>query len=178
MTPVPRPTRVLAPAALVLSLTGAAQAASVGDYPMEPQPVAEGVYAVITPTRELPNPENKGWNSNSAFVITDDGVLVFDTGSSETIGEALRGAIARVTDQPVRWVVVSHGHGDHWLGNAAFAGADVEIITTPEVAERMRTEAQTWIDTFQRMTEGATGDSRIVAPTTVCLLYTSPSPRD
>lgn len=141
-----------------------ANAADVADYPMQARQVADGVYAVITPTRELPNPENKGWNSNSAFVVTDSGVLVFDTGSSEVIGEALGRAVAQVTDRPVRWVVVSHGHGDHWLGNAAFP--DAEIIATPEVAERIRAEGENWIRNFNRMTEGATGASRVVPPTT------------
>lgn len=155
--------RWIAAAALTLAAAWA-QAADVGDYPMEPREVADGVYAVLTPTRELPNPQNKGWNSNSAFVVTGAGVLVFDTGSSQTIGRALRRAIAEVTDQPVRWVVISHAHGDHWLGTAAFPGA--EIIATPEVAARIQSDGEGWVRTFQRMTEGATGDSAIVAPTT------------
>ena len=155
-------------AAVVLWATGLPTlAAEVTDYPMEARQIADGVFAVITPTRELPNPENKGWNSNSAFLVTDEGVLLFDTGSSEVIGEALRQAVARVTDRPVRWVVVSHGHGDHWLGNAAFDGGEVEIIATPEVAERMRTESATWIETFNRMTDGATGESAVVPATTL-----------
>lgn len=134
------------------------------DYPMAPQRVGEGVYAVVTPTRELPNPENKGWNSNSAFVVTGEGVLVFDTGSSEVIGTALRRAIAAVTDQPVKWVVNSHAHGDHWLGNAAFPEA--EIIASPEVTARMQQDGARWVGEFKRMTAGATGEPRLVPATT------------
>ena len=164
--------RVLQLIGVVLSLTLVSSAlhaapAGVNDYPMSPHQVAEGVYAVVTPTRELPNPDNKGWNSNSAFVVTGDGVLVFDTGSSEVIGQALRRTIREVTDQPVRWVVVSHGHGDHWLGNAAFAAPGVEIIASPQVAEHMRTDGERWVGEFDRMTQGATGTSRIVPASTI-----------
>ncbi len=154
--------------ALLMAVSGALRAAAgPADYPLQPRKVAEGVYAVVTPTRELPNPQNKGWNSNSAFVVTGAGVLVFDTGSSEAIGEALRRAIARVTDQPVRWVVTSHAHGDHWLGNAALAGPGVELIASPGVAQRIRSEGGRWVADFRRMTGGATGESRVIAPTTL-----------
>lgn len=58
--------------------------------PMQAKIVRAGVYAVLTPSRELPNQHNRGWNSNSAFVVTDAGVLLFDSGSSEAIGERHR----------------------------------------------------------------------------------------
>jgi glyoxylase-like metal-dependent hydrolase (beta-lactamase superfamily II) len=148
---------------LVLLLAGPATA----EYAMAPVEVAPGVYAVITPTRELPNPENRGWNSNSAFVVTGQGVLVFDTGSSAAIGEALREAISGITDEPVRWVVNSHGHGDHWLGNAAFAHPELEIIASPQVRARIEREGTVWVERFARMTDGATGDSRILVPNTL-----------
>ncbi len=133
-------------------------------YPMQAKPVAPGVYAVITPTRELPNPENRGWNSNSAFVVTQSGVLLFDTGSSTIIGQSLKSTIAAVTDQPVRWIVNSHGHGDHWLGNAAFKSTVEKVFATTQVNNTIRNDGQNWIETFNRMTEGATGKSEILPP--------------
>ncbi len=63
----------------------AATPAKVTDYAMQAQKVSARVYAVVTPARDFPSAANKGWNSNSAFVVTKDGVLVFDTGASETI---------------------------------------------------------------------------------------------
>ncbi|MGB1108919.1 MAG: hypothetical protein ACPG4N_01105 [Gammaproteobacteria bacterium] len=43
---------------------------------MQAKAVAPDVYAVVTPSRQLPNPENRGWNSNSGFLVTDAGVVV------------------------------------------------------------------------------------------------------
>jgi len=139
----------------------------VGEYKMSAKAVAPGVYAILTPARDFPNPENKGWNSNSAFVVTPDGVLLFDSGSSQTIGEALKQTIAKVTDKPVRWIVNSHGHGDHWLGNAAFRQSDPTIFASETVAARIRNEGEDWIARFNRMTNGATGESTVVVPNTL-----------
>lgn len=148
---------------LGVTMAFAASPARVEDYAMKAQKVAPSVYAVVTPARDFPNAANKGWNSNSAFVITRDGVLVFDTGASEIIGKALRQTIAKTTDKPVRWVVNSHGHGDHWLGNNAFAGA--EIISSTHVRSHVTQEGASWVGRVTTMTGGITGDSKVVAPT-------------
>jgi len=150
--------------ALVAGVAWAGGSATMADYAMQAEQVAPGVYAVVTPAKDFPNAENKGWNSNSVFVVTADGVLVFDTGSSETIGRALRQTIAKVTDKPIRWVINSHGHGDHWLGNGAFSGKGVEIISSEVVQARIRKEGPEWVERFRRMTDGATGDSAVVVP--------------
>lgn len=132
---------------------------------MQAKAVGPDVYAVVTPTREFPNQHNRGWNSNSAFVVTDSGVLLFDSGSSEAIGEALRKTVAQVSDRPVRWVINSHAHGDHWLGNAAFDTNVEEIIATTKTTQAIKASGNTWVNLFNQMTKGVTGDSRIVPPT-------------
>ncbi len=148
-----------------VGLAGSPGAAVPGDYAMTPEEVAPGVYAVMTPARDFPSRENLGWNANMAFVVTGDGVLVFDTGSSETMGVALREAIAGVTDEPVRWIVNSHSHGDHWLGNAAFA-AEAQIMAGSPAIARMEAEGEGWVENFREMTEGATGDTALRLPDT------------
>lgn len=142
----------------------AAPLAKVSDYKMKAQKIADNVYAVITPARDFPDEKNKGWNSNSAFVVTPEGVLVFDTGSSAVIGTALRNTIATVTSKPVKWIINSHGHGDHWLGNVSMADKGTEIISTDMVKARAEKEGLEWVDRFKRMTKGITGDTKPVAP--------------
>lgn len=147
---------------------GSSQAATtVDDYPMQAVAIAANVYAVISPAQDFPNAKNKGWNSNAAFVVLERGVVLFDTGSSETIGNALLKTIRRVTDKPVRWVVNSHGHGDHWLGNGAFESVGSEIIASFPAREKIIKEGVDWVDRFKTMSEGATGDSKVVVPETV-----------
>jgi glyoxylase-like metal-dependent hydrolase (beta-lactamase superfamily II) len=59
---------------------------------------------------------DNGWQS--AFLVTDDGVVVFDAPAS--FGKSIPSAIAKVTNQPIRYLVYSHAHKDHIGGSAAF----------------------------------------------------------
>lgn len=123
---------------------------------------AENVFSIVSPSIGLPTPENQGWNSNSHFVVTENGVLLFDTGSSEAIGNKIKKAIQSVTDQPVRWVINSHSHADHWLGNAAFA--DAEIIATAEAMATMQKYGQDDVAFYHKVTNGTIGTTHLVYP--------------
>jgi cyclase len=77
--------------------------------------VANGVYAFITPE------ERTGFQSgNSIAIVGDDGVLVFDTGNIPGSTRRQIAEIRRLTDKPVRYVVNSHWHPDHNLGNSIY----------------------------------------------------------
>jgi glyoxylase-like metal-dependent hydrolase (beta-lactamase superfamily II) len=67
-------------------------------------------------------------SSNSAFLATDDGVLVIDTRQHPAHGRDLIERIRKVTDKPIKWVVITHAHGDHYYGNPAFKAIGATII--------------------------------------------------
>ncbi|KGJ98445.1 MBL fold metallo-hydrolase [Thalassotalea sp. ND16A] len=153
---------------LTVGLTGLlsnSTLAANSSFDFSASPIAENVYSIIAPSFGLPTPENKGWNSNSYFIVTEQGVLVFDTGSSELIGKAIRRAIKAVTDKPVRWVVNSHSHADHWLGNAGVTDTGAEIIASGRAMTTIKEDGQGAVQAFSRMTKGATGSTHIVYPT-------------
>lgn len=62
---------------------------------------------------------------NAGIVVGDDAVAVIDTGTTEADARALLGAVASVTDLPVRYVINTHHHGDHSFGNWWFLPAVV-----------------------------------------------------
>src|SRR5262252_9367329 len=90
------------------------------------KPVADGVYAAIS------KPAYKV-NCNAAVIFIDDAVLVVDTHSKPSAARALIEQIKQLTPKPVRYVVNTHFHWDHYQGNEAYPSswpAGVEIISS------------------------------------------------
>ena len=99
-------------------------------YDVEATKVTDRCYYILAADPE-PSPENHAFFNNPGFVVTSEGVVVVDTGSSVQIGEMVLRQIKKVTDKPVISVINTHYHGDHWLGNHAFIAAypKVDIIS-------------------------------------------------
>lgn len=129
--------------------------------------IAENVYSIISPNIGLPTPKNKGWNSNVHFVVTQTGVLLFDSGSSESIGNNIKKAIKTVTDLPVRWVVNSHSHADHWLGNAAFSDTVVEIVANEQAVGTMKKYGEEDVQFYAKVTNGTIGPTQLMYPNVI-----------
>jgi quinoprotein relay system zinc metallohydrolase 2 len=64
-------------------------------------------------------------------------VAVIDTGGSESEGQALRCAIERATTRPVCFVINTHVHPDHWLGNLAFRKPGVFYVGHARLARAL-----------------------------------------
>lgn len=73
------------------------------------------------------SPENQGFMSNAGFVVTDEGVVVFDTLGTPSLAAAMLGEIRKVTRAPIKLVIVSHYHADHYYGLQVFKDAGAEI---------------------------------------------------
>jgi glyoxylase-like metal-dependent hydrolase (beta-lactamase superfamily II) len=75
----------------------------------------------------VPSAANRGHTSNAGFVVTPEGVVVFDALGTPVLGREFLEAIRRITPAPIRRVVVSHYHADHFYGLAPFKDAGAEI---------------------------------------------------
>jgi len=76
--------------------------------------------------------------SNNAWLVTDDGVLVIDTRQHPRRAEELLAAIRKTTDKPIRWVVNTHAHGDHYFGNSVFKREGAILIAHRDTAGMMK----------------------------------------
>ncbi len=77
--------------------------------------------------------------SNNAWLVTDEGVLVVDTRQHPRRAEKLLAAIRKTTDKPIKYVVNTHAHGDHYFGNPVFKREGATIIAHRDTAIMMQT---------------------------------------
>lgn len=105
---------VLAECAFAQSVNGATALAVTQVNP--------GVFAHIGALEDWA-PANGGDVANTGFVVGSRCVAVVDSGGTPDIGRALRAAVERTTPLPVCYVINTHAHPDHVLGNIAFADA-------------------------------------------------------
>lgn len=124
-----------------LLMTGVAQSQTYApiDVGMSVQQVGEHSYYVMGAPGIAT--DNEGFISNAGFVITDDGVVVFDALGTPSLAWALLQKIRELTDKPVVKVVVSHYHADHIYGLQVFKDVGAEIIAPRGVYEYLESEA-------------------------------------
>lgn len=138
--------------------------------PMKDLPVVRispHVYVIQAPDG-FPTPENQGMMANITLVVGQAGVIVVDTGASLQIGEMAIRQLRTVTDKPVVGVINTHYHGDHWLGNHAFAeayGMDLPRYAHPGARAGIEGEhGRYWQASMEAWTGRATAGTIIVPP--------------
>lgn len=132
---------------------------------LAPQRVSDRVWYVQGDSGMV-SLRNEGFNSNAGFVVTDDGVVVFDALGTPALGAALLARIREITKQPVRRVVVSHYHSDHFYGLQAFQEAGAEVWAHRAVRDYLATEAprERLAERRASLAPWVTDEARIVAP--------------
>jgi cyclase len=77
--------------------------------------LADGVYVHT----------GNGFDSNSGIILTDEGVIVVDTGQNPIEARNIMAAVKKLTNMPVKIVIDTEPHGDHTTGHFVFEGAIV-----------------------------------------------------
>ena len=123
---------------------------------MELHKVSDRVYYV----RGVPGiaTDNEGFISNAGFVVTSEGVVVYDALGTPSLAKKLIQNIRTVTTKPIKLVVVGHYHADHIYGLEVFKklGAEIwapvgheEYLESPFAAERLeerRFSLEPWVN--------------------------------
>jgi quinoprotein relay system zinc metallohydrolase 2 len=105
--------------AVTLSCVVSTAWAGVDDGPLPMREIAPGVH-VHAGRQEVTDSVNRGDIANIGFIVGERCVAVIDTGGSIAVGERLRQAVEAATSRPICYVINTHMHPDHVLGNAAF----------------------------------------------------------
>lgn len=149
---------------LVILLAALAQNAwADGPPPLTVEQVAPGVYVHNGPHEEA-TVANAGGIANLGFVIGDAAVAVIDSGGSPMEGQALLAAIRRVTPLPVRYVINTHFHPDHVMGNAAFVGEGAEFIGHKNLPMGLMARRDSYAGAYEAVFGAGSAKDAIVVP--------------
>jgi len=119
------------------ALSGAAFAQDLGP---RVQKLADGVYVHT----------GKGFDSNSGIILTQDGVVVIDTGQNPIESRDIMDTVKKLTSMPVRLVINTEPHGDHTTGHYVFSPPAL-VVAAAGGGESMRGAERAAPDRIQRL---------------------------
>ena len=129
-------------------LISAAVSAAPLVYNLKPTEIAENTWLLQGKLEDF-NKKNGGNIINTAFIVTGDGVVVFETGPSLRYGKEMRAAIEAITDEPIKYVFNMNHHPDHFLGNQAFS--DTDILSLPETGKKIAQIGDVFAENMYRL---------------------------
>jgi len=122
-----------------------------------PTKVIDGVWSAIGATAPGTY-ANSGHNNNLSFVITSEGVLVVNAGENYLLAKALHDEIKKLTDQPVKYVVLENGQGHAMLGSSYWQEQGATVIAHEDAAHEIQENAFAILDSMKkRQKEKAAG---------------------
>jgi len=135
--------------------------------PLSVEQVVPGIYVHHGVHKDI-NVNYGGDIGNIGFIVGSKGVAVIDTGGSPKIGERLRDAIRKVTDLPILYVINTHVHPDHILGNAAFKKDHPAFVGHEKLAAEMALRKDAYLRN-QPNWVGADADGTELIPPTLAI---------
>jgi dienelactone hydrolase/glyoxylase-like metal-dependent hydrolase (beta-lactamase superfamily II) len=128
-----------------------------------PREVVPGVWSAIGAT--APGTlANSGHNNNLSFVITAGGVLVVNAGDNYLLAKALHDEIRKITDQPVKYVVLENGQGHAMLGSNYWQEQGVPVIAHVDAAHEIEEHSFALLEVMQGRAQEKARDTRVVMP--------------
>jgi len=110
--------------------------------------------------------EDKGNSdiANIGFIIGGNCVAVIDTGGSINIGMELKNSVHKITKKPICYVVNTHVHFDHILGNKAFVDENTDFVGHKNLAEAVNQNKDFFLTQFKNNLNPDAKESDIIGP--------------
>ncbi|MBI1422212.1 MAG: MBL fold metallo-hydrolase [Gammaproteobacteria bacterium] len=122
----------------MLLVSSAASAQTAG---LKLQKINKHVYAIVGPYGNR-TAKNFGNNATFGFVVTNDGVVLIDSGGSYLGAAAIDKLIRQVTDSPVKIVINTGGQDHRWLGNGYFKAQGARVLASEAAVVDQRERLQ------------------------------------
>ncbi len=101
--------------------------ASAQDLGPQIRKLEDGVYVYV----------GKNFNSNCGIVLTQEGVVLIDSGHNPTDSRAILAAVKRLTALPVRFLIDTEPHPDHTTGHFVFS-PPAAVVAAEGAGDSMR----------------------------------------
>ena len=142
MLPKSISTRIIIPQLiLVFSILSSSGSYAQAVYKYDVEKVTTDIY-ILKPVMN----EDRWVTSNIIVIVNEKDVFVVDSGLLPAAAREAINEIKKITSNPVRYLVNTHWHGDHWQGNEAFVKAfpEIEIIATEQGLMGMSRNGMVW----------------------------------
>src|SRR5262252_2022743 len=103
------------------------QTLSAQDLPPNIRKITDGIYVYV----------GTNFNSNCGIVVTQDGVVLIDSGHNPTDSRAILAFVKKLTPLPIRLLIDTEPHPDHTTGHFVFSPPAV-IVAAAGAGESMR----------------------------------------
>ena len=97
------------------------------EYNLKPKKVAEDVYCFFGKLENI-NKQNAGNIVNTCFVQTKEGFVVIDSGPTFSYASQAYDEMQKIKKLPIKYVINTHDHDDHWLGNSFYKSKNALLI--------------------------------------------------
>jgi glyoxylase-like metal-dependent hydrolase (beta-lactamase superfamily II) len=125
-----------------MSGKGFASTADTGEKKISFEEIGPDLYAFTT----------EG-DPNSGVIVGDDAVMVVDAQATPAMAQEVIARVRKVTDKPIRYVLLTHYHAVRVLGASAYAGAEIiaSDVTRRLIVERGKQDMDSEIGRFPRL---------------------------
>jgi glyoxylase-like metal-dependent hydrolase (beta-lactamase superfamily II) len=96
-------------------------------YSMELKKFYQNMY-MVRGVDAMPSPENKGFMSNAYGILTKEGWIVIDSLSTPELSKEFLTLLQKEKKAPVKYLIITHYHPDHWYGASTFKEAGAVVI--------------------------------------------------
>jgi quinoprotein relay system zinc metallohydrolase 2 len=124
-------------------------AGTAAESPLPVKELAAGLF-VHQGAQAFPDRDNRGEIANIGFVVGDNCVAVVDSGGNPAEGAALKAAVHARTGKPICYVINTHVHPDHILGNRAFKAPGMKFVGHHKLTRALALRGPHYLQTAAR----------------------------
>jgi len=128
--------------------------------------IADGVFSYIDEKKPIPA---RSFGANAGIIVGRDGIVVVDTLISSKDAQRFIRDIKAVSDKPIKYVVNTHYHLDHALGNSDFTTLGATVVSHMNCKKNLRANSSTILQRAKNygLTDEHLQGTRVVEPSLI-----------